>query len=96
MHPALFRCPRCGHVELPVNPLARTRLEESGLCQGCRAARTLSRRPWLTADFVGVWQRVGFPASDSWLRDIPAEGSAHAPFLRTTVAVRSRGSELAH
>jgi len=96
MGPVLFRCPRCGHVELPANSLARAHSEASGLCQGCRASRTLSRRPWLTSDFVDAWQRVGFPASDSWLREIPAWGSPCTPLVQTAVAMATRESERAH
>lgn len=79
MDAAPFRCPRCGHLQIPANPLAQACLEAGGLCQGCRAARTLRRRPWLLAGFVRTWEQIGFPESDSWLRDIPAAGEQDVP-----------------
>jgi hypothetical protein len=73
MDTAPFRCRGCGHEQTPTNAAVRARLEASGLCQGCRAARTFGSRPWLLPAFVRAWERVGFPASDSWLGDLSAE-----------------------
>lgn len=67
-----FVCRGCGHVQIPLNPLVQARLEERGLCQGCRAAETLRDRPWLLAEFVDFWRKNGFPESASWLRALPA------------------------
>ena len=70
MDAAPFRCRGCGREQIPTNAAVRARLEESGLCQGCRAARTFDRRPWLLPSFVRTWELVGFPASDCWLGDL--------------------------
>lgn len=75
----LFHCPACGAWERASTEAALLRLEHEGLCQGCRAARTLERRPELLPLFVGFWRKSGFPASSTWLAaapDRPAELAA--------------------
>ena len=67
------RCRGCGHEQIPKNAAVQALLEEGGLCQGCRAARTFERRPWLLPSFVRTWELIGFPASDSWLGDLTLE-----------------------
>lgn len=73
-----FVCKCCGLEEFPKNSMVRARLEERGLCQGCRAAETLAARPWLLSEFVSFWKASGFPASGSWLRTLPAIGEFDA------------------
>ena len=67
-----FRCPACGAREQALNPQALGRLRQEGLCQGCRARRSLEGKPGLLPLFVGFWRRSGFPASSSWLDAVPA------------------------
>jgi len=76
----LFHCPACGVCERAPTEAALLRLEREGLCQGCRAARTLERRPELLPLFVGFWRNSGFPASPSWLAAAsPPAAHATAP-----------------
>ncbi|MBE0616998.1 MAG: hypothetical protein IH608_03600 [Proteobacteria bacterium] len=87
-----FLCPACGTREQAANENALGRLRQEGLCQGCRARRSLERRPELLPLYVGFWKRSGFPASASWLaavgsalpkgltasnRDVAADGRLH-------------------
>jgi hypothetical protein len=62
-----FVCPACGVREAAANPDALARLREERLCQGCRARRSLERRPELLPLLVGFWQTSRFPTSSSWL-----------------------------
>jgi hypothetical protein len=74
-----FHCPACGTSEIPANKLARAKLMEVGLCQGCRAGKTFQRNPQLLPLFVAFWSRHGFPASDFWLEAAGASPEAAEP-----------------
>lgn len=74
-----FQCPACGVREGVANGAALARLCHGGLCQGCRAARSLERRPELLPLFVEFWRKSGFPASSSWLNAaVPGSGRTRA------------------
>ncbi|MDW7710869.1 MAG: hypothetical protein SCH98_10370 [Deferrisomatales bacterium] len=76
----LFHCQACGVWERAATEDALVRLQREGLCQGCRAARTLERRPALLPLFVGFWRKSGFPASSAWLAAVlPPTAPAAAP-----------------
>jgi hypothetical protein len=72
MDETLPSCPRCGHEPLLVTPGERAWVAAGGLCQGCRAARTLRRRPWLLAQFVSAWDVTDYPGSPTWLTGLPS------------------------
>ena len=75
--PLRFGCPSGGVSVQAADEAALARIKESALCQGCRAGRPLSRRPAITALFVGFWRRAGSPESSSWL-DAAVQRSAPA------------------
>ena len=91
--PRRFGCPSCGVSAQAANEAALARIRESGLCQGCRAGRTLSRRPEITALLVGFWRRAGFPESSSWLG---AAFPRSVPLLTAPESGETAAGRLAH
>jgi hypothetical protein len=63
-----YTCPTCGHaIKLP--PMAyQIMATKNKSCQGCRAADTLSRVDYLTAQVIlDFFARTGWPEScDAW------------------------------
>ena len=74
----LFLCPKCGVTERPANGAALERLLGVGLCQGCRAARTLKLNPWLLPLFVSFWNQTGLPESSSWMDAVEVPSLVHS------------------
>ena len=91
--PLRFGCPSGGVSVQAADEAALARIKESALCQGCRAGRPLSRRPAITALFVGFWRRAGFPESSSWLG---AAFPRSVPLLTASESGETAAGRLAH